>query len=79
MGKQSILNAAARLIGGIQKFALISGFIRDLFHWLPIQQRIQFKTFPYAQLPLCGGPDLPEVFLYSQESQPYGCFEFALC
>ena len=41
---QSILNAAARLIGGIPKFAHISGFIRDTLHWLPIQQRVQFKT-----------------------------------
>ena len=40
---QSILNAAARLIGGIPKFGHISCFIRDSLHWLPIQQRVQFK------------------------------------
>ena len=41
---QAILNAAARLIGGIAKFDHISSFIRDSLHWLPIRQRIQFKV-----------------------------------
>src|SRR6218665_2175175 len=41
---QSVLNAAARLIGGIQKFSHISSFIRNSLHWLPIRQCIQFKT-----------------------------------
>src|SRR5688572_22967713 len=41
---QSILNAAACLIGGIAKFDHISYFIRDSLHWLPIRQRIQFKV-----------------------------------
>ena len=40
---QSVLNAAARLIGGIPKFSHISTFIRNSLHWLPIRQRIQFK------------------------------------
>jgi hypothetical protein len=41
---QSILNAAARLIGDIPKFAHISVYIRDSLHWLPVRKRIQFKT-----------------------------------
>ena len=32
---QSVLNAAARLIGGIPKFGHISEFIRAELHWLP--------------------------------------------
>ena len=40
---QSVLNAAARLIGGIPKFAHISCFIREELHWLPMQKRIEFK------------------------------------
>src|SRR3984885_13764743 len=42
---QSVLNSAARLIGGIPKFSNISSFIRNrpTLHWLPISQRIQFK------------------------------------
>jgi len=41
---QTVLNAAARLIGGIAKFDHISSYIRDSLHWLPISQRIQFKV-----------------------------------
>lgn len=41
---QSILSAAARLICGIPKFGHISGFVLDSFHWLPIQQHIQFRS-----------------------------------
>src|ERR1700733_13997152 len=40
---QSVLNSAARLIGGIPKFSHISSFIRDTLHWLPVPQLIQFK------------------------------------
>jgi len=51
---QSVLNAAARLIGGIPKFGHISAFIRDSLHWLPIQQRIQFKTLSLMRNCLTG-------------------------
>src|SRR6218665_3304926 len=40
---QSVLNAAARLIGGIPKFGHISEFIRAELHWLPMHRRIAFK------------------------------------
>ena len=51
---QSILNAAARLIGGIPKFSHISGYIRDTLHWLPIQQRVQFKILSLMRNCLVG-------------------------
>jgi hypothetical protein len=34
---ESILNASARLTGGIAKFDHISYLIRDSLHWLPIR------------------------------------------
>src|SRR6218665_263648 len=40
---QSVLNADARLIGGINKFGHISEFIRVELHWLPMHRRIAFK------------------------------------
>jgi len=39
---RSILNAAPRLLGDMQKCAHILGFLRDSLHWLRIQR--QFKT-----------------------------------
>src|SRR5688572_18151257 len=51
---QSVLNAAARLIGGIPKFGHISAFIRDSLHWLPIQQRVQFKIISLMRNCLTG-------------------------
>src|SRR5688572_10373203 len=51
---QSILNAAARLIGGVAKFDHISYFIRDSLHWLPIRQRIQFKVCSLMRSCLAG-------------------------
>ena len=55
---QSILNAAARLIGGIAKFAHISFFIRDSLHWLPIRQRIQYKVCSLMRNCLSGSAPL---------------------
>ena len=40
---QSILRVAARLIMRKRKFDPISDDIRDKLHWLPVEQRIQFK------------------------------------
>src|SRR6218665_3094972 len=40
---QSVLNAAARLIGGIPKFGHISEFLSAELHWLPMHRRIAFK------------------------------------
>ena len=40
---QSILNASARLITNRRRFDHITPALRDELHWLPIQQRIQYK------------------------------------
>ena len=40
---QNVLNAAARLILRKRKYDRITAAIRDLLHWLPVQQRIEYK------------------------------------
>jgi len=40
---QSVLNSAARLLVGAKKYDHISHVLRDRLHWLPVQQRFQFK------------------------------------
>ena len=40
---QSVLNAAARLVTGTRKFDHITPILKNL-HWLPIKQRIKYKT-----------------------------------
>ena len=41
---QSVMNATARLILNIPKFAHISDEIRVNLHWLPVRQRISYKV-----------------------------------
>jgi len=41
---QAVLNAAARLIVRKRKYDSISSTIEDILHWLPIRQRVEFKT-----------------------------------
>src|SRR6218665_2798565 len=38
-----ILRAAARMIGGVPKFGHISDCMRDVIHWLPVQQPIHYR------------------------------------
>src|SRR6218665_912385 len=38
-----VLRAAARMIGGVPKFGHISDYMRDVLHWLPVQQRIHCR------------------------------------
>jgi len=38
-----VLNAAARLVVGLDKYEHITPVLRDVLHWLPVPQRIQFK------------------------------------
>src|SRR6218665_1287278 len=38
-----ILRVAARMIGGVPKFGHISDYMRDVLHWLPVQQRIHYR------------------------------------
>jgi len=40
---QGFLNAAVRLIVRTRKYDSISATIRDVLHWLPIRQRVEFK------------------------------------
>ena len=40
---QSVLNVAARLIYGRERFERVSDLIRDRLHWLRVPQRISFK------------------------------------
>jgi len=40
---QSLQNAAARLVTGARKFDRVPHVMREL-HWLPVRQRIRFKT-----------------------------------
>src|SRR5678815_976067 len=45
---EGVLRAAARLIGGVPKFGHISAFMRDVLHWLPVQQRIHYRVSPLS-------------------------------
>src|SRR6218665_2763143 len=38
-----VLRAAARMIGGVPKFGHTSDYMRDVLHWLPVQQRIHYR------------------------------------
>ncbi len=40
---QHVMNCAARLVSGVGKFEHITPVLRDL-HWLPVEQRIEFKV-----------------------------------
>ena len=39
-----ILRSAARLIGRIPKYDHVSGYMLDVLHWLPSEQRIAYRT-----------------------------------
>ena len=38
-----VFRSAAHLIGHIPKFAHVSSFMSDVLHWLPIEQRIEYR------------------------------------
>ena len=40
---QTVMNAAARLVGGLGRYDHITPVLRDTLHWLPIRQRVVFK------------------------------------
>jgi len=40
---QAVMNSAGRLIYGLNKFDHISRVLCDRLHWLPVEQRIQYK------------------------------------
>ena len=39
-----IMRSAARLIGRIPKYGHVSGYMLDVLHWLPSEQRIAYRT-----------------------------------
>src|SRR6218665_3212011 len=39
-----VLRAAASMIGGVPKFGHISDYMRDVLHWLLVQQRIHYRS-----------------------------------
>lgn len=45
---QTVMNAAARLVGGLSRFDHVTPVLRDALHWLPIQQRIVYKIAVFA-------------------------------
>ena len=51
---QSVLNVAARLIMNTRKFDHITPVLRDQLHWLPIRQRIIFKSATFVRNSLHG-------------------------
>ena len=44
-GLQSVLNAAARLICNRRKYDRVTPLLRDVFHWLPVPFRIEYKLY----------------------------------
>src|SRR6218665_260388 len=38
-----VLWGAARMIGGVSRFGHITDYMRDVLHWLPVQQRIHYR------------------------------------
>ena len=40
---QAVINSAARLITGVGRFDHITPVLRDVLHWLPVEQRVQYK------------------------------------
>ena len=41
---QNVLNAAARLVLRKGKYDSITTDLRDVLHWLPVQQRTEYKV-----------------------------------
>jgi len=41
---ERVLRSAARLVGRIPKFSHVSDYMREVLHWLPLQQRILFRV-----------------------------------
>ena len=39
-----VLRSAARFVGRLPKFSPITAYMRDVLHWLPVSQRIQYRT-----------------------------------
>src|SRR6218665_4088661 len=49
-----VMRSAARLIGRVSKFDHISAYTRDVLHWLPLRQHIEFRVAVLVWNPLIG-------------------------
>src|SRR6218665_3792845 len=58
-----VLRSAARLIGRVSKFDNISANMRDVLHWLPLRQRIEFRVAVLVWYSLIGQP-LPTLLTF---------------
>src|SRR6218665_2076398 len=43
-----VLRAAARTIGGVSRFDHITDYMREVLHWLPVQQHIHYRISSIA-------------------------------
>src|SRR6218665_2048179 len=59
-----VLRSAARLIGGIPKFAHVSQYMLNVLHWLPAEQRISYRIAALVWRCLVG---LAPVYLHVRE------------
>jgi len=41
---QTVMNAAARLVGGLGKYDHVMPVLCDMLHWLPIQKQIELNV-----------------------------------
>jgi len=51
-----VLRSATRLSGHIHKFGLVSSYMIDVLHWLPLQQRISYRTYNFFSQAVSPGP-----------------------
>jgi len=42
---KGVLRADARMIGGVPRFGHITDCMRDVLHWLPVQQRVFYRIY----------------------------------
>jgi len=57
--QKPLSNGYTRSVGGLGKYDHVTPVLRDTLHWLPIQQRIEFKVASTCNTPLrldCSDP-----------------------
>ena len=74
---QAVINSAARLITGVGRVDHITPVLRDALHWLPVEQRVQYKIalLTYKCLHGCAPQYLSEhcITLHNQGSRYQLC------
>jgi len=72
---QVVKNAAARLVTGARRSEHMTPVLRDL-HWLPVRQRITFKTAVLVYKCLHGmAPQYLQMFASRRQQSPAGVFD----